>query len=139
MHGCQGHGTTSFTNLLGEGNWGRSIGSRGAVTVSAAWQGVLSCQPDLLSREEKLPRRRGSGWGLGPHTALGGSHGSLPPGRKGRARLEHGSKELGMVPRSRSAWRAGAGRSQGQQESGGSRALGLKMQFFFFVQPSGVT
>ena len=31
----------------------------GVVTVSAAQQGVLSCQPDLLRREEKLSRGRG--------------------------------------------------------------------------------
>lgn len=49
------------------------------------------------------------------------------------------SSELGIVPRSSLAWCvcASVGGSQGQQEMGWSQGLGLKMQFFIFVWPSG--
>lgn len=111
---------------------------KGMVFVSAAQQGALCCQPNLLGREEKLPRGEGCGWGSTP--AQGTYRilqGASFLGYKGGSHLEHGSRELGMAPRSHSPWCACVGRSQGQQEMGWSLGLGLKMQFFFFVQPSG--
>lgn len=137
MHSCQGCGAPSFTDLLSKGNWDMSVGHR-VGTVSAAQQGALGCQPDLLREEEKGPRGRGVQGGVGASLLhLEDPMGASLWGYKGRSGLEHGSRELGMVPRSSSAWGACVGRSQGQQETGWSRASGLKMQFFFFVQPSG--
>lgn len=65
MHSCQGRGTTSFTNFLGEGNWDVSLGM-GVVTVSAAQQGVLNCLPDQLQRRRNSPLGEGRGVGLAP-------------------------------------------------------------------------
>lgn len=54
--------------LLSQMFWVRGTGthllSMGMVTVSAAQQGVLTCQPDQVQREEKLPRGKGAWTGV---------------------------------------------------------------------------
>lgn len=62
----------SVEPLLSQMFWVRGTGthllSMGMVTLSAAQQGVLTCQPDHVQREEKLPRDRGAWSGVNTFT-----------------------------------------------------------------------
>lgn len=73
----------------------------GVVSVSAAQQGALCCQPDLLGRKEKLPRGRGVRMGVNARTGhLQDTAGGLLLGLQRRISLgawqqkaRHGTKE----------------------------------------------
>lgn len=98
------------------------------LTVSAA-QGEFS----VASRPIAEGWRR-VGWGQHLHRARGTLRG-LPAGHRGGSA---GDSVSGTGPGS--CWACCpvlVDRSRGQQETGWNRGLGLKMQFFFFVQPSG--
>lgn len=111
--------------------WVRGTGmcllGRGVVTMSAAQQGVLSCQPDQLQRKRNSPGGEGRGVGLTPSHCTYRTPRGLHPGLQRKISLRTWQCELGTGPKSCSAWSACVGRSQGQQETGRSRGLGLKM------------
>lgn len=71
MHRCQGCETTSsFRDILGDGDWGVSVGSGGGHSVCClAGSSQLPARP--IKEGGKMPQgERGMGWDQGLHTAL---------------------------------------------------------------------
>lgn len=61
MHSCQGCGTTSFTHLLGEGNWDMAVGHGGCHSICCpAGSSQLPARP-IEEGRETLQGERGVG------------------------------------------------------------------------------
>lgn len=85
MPSCQECGATSFSNVLGEGNWGTSV-EHGTVTVSAAQQGVnVPARPSAEGRE--APQGRGAWSGVNTFILHLEDTAGLPPGSQRRISL----------------------------------------------------
>lgn len=135
-HRCQGCGTTSsFRDILGDRDLGISTGSWGGHGVCCL---VGSSQlPARPIEEGGEMSQGGEGRGLGsePSHCIGSTGASSGVTKTDLAwNMAAVSQACHRSPLPECAC---VGRSQGQQGTGWNRAVSPKMQFSFFVQPSG--